>query len=764
MVKVTKKPAKTINLRLYSDAKGKYIKVGNKKYYFTGKVTIRKIVEFVKKLIRKGKKKTVKYVSKKKKVSFSEKEPVAKAKKEKKKVQEYVYEPGEYKTPLVQNIPKKGDEGAPKKLNPQKQKEKDKKEQDVIAADFEEKKITRKNTNKRTRIIRELLQSGYEEDQIYGKTTQKLEAELKKRLSDSKERVKQYKRTPARVEVENALKGYGYDDVDFLGITLKELRATLASEKKHSRVIAVSKNTGFLPKGSLEEKKYSTKFPDDTPSSRPSDPKDFNANYKQPENPSQDSSERSSFSNARSSLVLRDIRQELLEELRKMEEDGDISTPILSMLMDYFDRYVTSNNISEINDVLLDYAKNEATMPKSELITKLRGLGKKKVGKDGISNVDIDSIMKSFGKEFLGVIACDELDKILPKIKPQSRGGFIVNTDKSSGPGEHWQAIYFDARPEGENTINFYDSYADPASEDVEDIISKLSKKLKSKYLLKYKFNTVKQQRDNSSNCGFFACKFLKDRFNGVPWIEASGYNKASKVLKGEKDIEKFKKQVGYGAPPAYGYIKGSGVLTPLEGLQRNRYPPAVRNFLDANGSKIVVQVDVGRDPVFSILEKALNVISRGQYEQNKRALNYDKMFHLYTVITLNDGRKYKLQKNEVIDISNFTGFGKGSQHFMAGRPMIPLSQFLENGRAYHERSGRNFYYYDPFSNNCQDFVTSLINGNNLGTSTSNEFIKQDAAAVVKNAPWTRIIARNITNLGSVLNVLRFGRGNKNDF
>ena len=160
----------------------------------------------------------------------------------------------------------------------------------------------------------------------------------------------------------------------------------------------------------------------------------------------------------------------------------------------------------------------------------------------GMSNLEIDHVLQKY-PEYLGCISHDEIPKILRDVKPQSRGGFVINTDPHNKPGQHWQALYFDARPNGESEIDWYDSYADPIDKKLLHDIKLISNRLNAKTYLKFKENKIIQQNNKSSNCGWFCCEFLIDRFRGKPWIEATKFND---VHNGEAKVEKFKTQYGY--------------------------------------------------------------------------------------------------------------------------------------------------------------------------------------------------------------------------
>src|SRR5689334_3328754 len=68
---------------------------------------------------------------------------------------------------------------------------------------------------------------------------------------------------------------------------------------------------------------------------------------------------------------------------------------------------------------------------------------------------------------------------------------------------------------------------------------------LKPETILKVKENKVVHQSDSTSNCGWFCCKFLIDRFRGKSFADATGYDdrvKISHIKHDEAEIERLKK------------------------------------------------------------------------------------------------------------------------------------------------------------------------------------------------------------------------------
>jgi hypothetical protein len=182
-------------------------------------------------------------------------------------------------------------------------------------------------------------------------------------------------------------------------------------------------------------------------------------------------------------------------------------------------------------------------------------LGKKKQeGKGnksgGLYSDQIDRIMKRY-KDYFGAIPRDGIMKyILPYVKPKRRLGFIMNLGKEGTKGYHWVAVFID--PVKYKSVEYYDSYGKPCPRDILKDLKIIVDYLKTDDLLKFKENLIKEQSATSVNCGFFATKFLIDRFKGISFDETTGFKvkEKSTVRKSEKEIQQWKKQF-----PVFDYI-----------------------------------------------------------------------------------------------------------------------------------------------------------------------------------------------------------------
>ena len=196
----------------------------------------------------------------------------------------------------------------------------------------------------------------------------------------------------------------------------------------------------------------------------------------------------------------------------------------------------------------------------------------------------------------------------------------------------------------------------------------------------------------------------------------------------------------------------------------RNDFSPSVRGLLGHIGNKTITQMFVRRDPIQSALNTALNFISLGKWNQVKDKYGFDKFFHLRleVIIRVSDSpvilAKYMLEKNEVINIQKAVPIESETEVMPVDmKGAITVNQLLEGARSIQ---GDNLHRYDPFHNNCQDFVKAMLQSNGLLTPEMNAFIKQDIRQAISELPsWTGKIARGITDLGAIANVGLEGRG-----
>jgi len=187
--------------------------------------------------------------------------------------------------------------------------------------------------------------------------------------------------------------------------------------------------------------------------------------------------------------------------------------------------------------------------------------------------------------------------------------------------------------------------------------------------------------------------------------------------------------------------------------------PPQVAAFLKAHGEEKVTSLQVGRVPVSTTLELALDLMSGGKFGQIKKKLGYDAFFHLFVVIN----GKHRLEKNELFNIIPYSkAAGEEDVPVSLEGKDLTISQFMANGSKGDET---NFYrQYNAFGANCQAMVMKLLSRNHLVTAEITQFVKQ---SVEEFARENDLIdkAKALTDVGSVLNrLLQLATGGKKHF
>jgi len=187
---------------------------------------------------------------------------------------------------------------------------------------------------------------------------------------------------------------------------------------------------------------------------------------------------------------------------------------------------------------------------------------------------------------------------------------------------------------------------------------------------------------------------------------------------------------------------------------------PIAQKIIKEQGNKRVVKIYAFRKPVMEVLNKVLNLVSLGKFEEGKKLSNYDTMYHLGLILQLeapqglsgtNDNTFIMTEKNERIDmeIIKANDIRKYGELFPINvNKDITFGQIMENVK---NGMGEKFLPYDPFmGNNCQVYAMSVLKYSDLLTPQAEAFIFQPLDTMLKTIPKsTPKVARAITQLGA---------------
>ena len=340
------------------------------------------------------------------------------------------------------------------------------------------------------------------------------------------------------------------------------------------------------------------------------------------------------------------------------------------------------------------------------------------------SNTELDKAMSQV-PGFQKTVASD--DDFEVKGTPNPKGvSWVMNLDKSGQPGSHWVAVLITP-----HSVEYSDSFGDHPSPSVQERIVAAGKRLWPENVKTLKINKIKRQAENSSTCGFHAMKFIRDRMSGKSFVDSTGYGNdraASQVRAGEKGVAEFERKY-----PKFVQV-GKGILD----HPGNNMPDAVKRMLEAHGEEAVSSLTVIRTPVQSAISTVLNVVTLGAFKAALAKYNYDQLFHL--AIEVNS--RYVIEKNATVQFK--PGSRSGGDRKQAAVPAgVKVKDLFKRG------TSEGFWLYDPRTNNCQDFIVTVLAGVGALTSELRAFVKQDAVSVFASMPsYAGKLAKLVTDLG----------------
>jgi hypothetical protein len=176
--------------------------------------------------------------------------------------------------------------------------------------------------------------------------------------------------------------------------------------------------------------------------------------------------------------------------------------------------------------------------------------------------------------------------------------------------------------------------------------------------------------------------------------------------------------------------------------LEEAGLPKPVKDLLAKCNDWTVSSISIGRNPVQSAIQGFLKTVS---------TVPYDNLFHLFMVFNCSNGKKVLLEKNARINMS-MTIPSMTDRIELTNVPHYTIKEYVAKTKAY---MGPKFIPYHPDSNNCQDFILSVLKSN--GISQGHDFVKQNTEMIFKNKGWLSSTAKSVTDLGGYADALLKG-------
>jgi hypothetical protein len=179
-----------------------------------------------------------------------------------------------------------------------------------------------------------------------------------------------------------------------------------------------------------------------------------------------------------------------------------------------------------------------------------------------------------------------------------------------------------------------------------------------------------------------------------------------------------------------------------------NRLIKSFRDNLTKHGDKKIVNIQIVREPLAKAVNAFGNLLTAGKLDEVARAGGQSAFFHLYSILTLDDGTKLRYEKNARPELEVTNGsIGSNAESVNSSGGNIPLRDFIERSI---KRMGEDRYIsYDALRNNCQDFLLNSLEANGLLQPDLALFIKQDTTKLIEESPsFGQKIGNMATNIG----------------
>jgi len=183
-----------------------------------------------------------------------------------------------------------------------------------------------------------------------------------------------------------------------------------------------------------------------------------------------------------------------------------------------------------------------------------------------------------------------------------------------------------------------------------------------------------------------------------------------------------------------------------------SQYPPQVKNTLIKHRNHKIIDIKLCKEVVSQNTEFLLKALAGPKtWEEAKRKYGFDRFYHLFMIITMDDGSKLHVEKNEIMRVSENPRPCPDALDLGTPSQPITINELFERTR---QRIGdRDFFTYDPLGNNCQMFITQLLRTIGLSNEMSNSFVYQDIQGLREELPsYTKYLAKGLTDVGAFFN------------
>jgi hypothetical protein len=201
-------------------------------------------------------------------------------------------------------------------------------------------------------------------------------------------------------------------------------------------------------------------------------------------------------------------------------------------------------------------------------------------------------------------------------------------------------------------------------------------------------------------------------------------------------------------------------ILTNIIDRITGKLPRKSADTLRKYGHYLIKNMYLVRTPIEKAIGWLMNILSKGEFEKNRRKYFYDNYFHLQLVVVLSNGQEIVLEKIQNVNIEPFKGKQSNSEIKQISYKPNSLSLNAIFYNAERKLPEDRIYRYNPYTANCQIFVSDLLSSSNLMNPELSKWINQNIAELVQKMPSvSKFISELATDVGGYMDkMLQFLR------
>jgi hypothetical protein len=250
--------------------------------------------------------------------------------------------------------------------------------------------------------------------------------------------------------------------------------------------------------------------------------------------------------------------------------------------------------------------------------------------------------------------------------------------------------------------------------------------------------------------------KFSKDKFSVLKakkWLKGEGYQTFEHLHSTTKHHKFIVSKQAVGGSVWSELVRHyRGLREAIKGTRKG-FNSNMRDLLQKVGDLPITKLSICRRPVNSVVSSLIKIVNT---VTDWHGSEYSKLFHLFMVFTLQNGRVFVVEKNQYLNMTPYKAEKYDESMPVSIKSGMTINTLLK--QAINKFGDERIYHYRSDSFNCQRFVMDMLEANGLEVKDDlKAFILQDVKHLVPH--FAQKIMNVATDLGNRAELAIKGHG-----